>query len=196
VLAACAALLVAAWSSSCGIGEGEVAVVPDGDVPAALRSPGTAPSTSAAPGPTEPTTAVLHWVAEGALVGEPVTFGSAPPPQQLLALLQAGPGPADPAGTEVRTAVPPGGGLRVDRVEDGVVVLSVPRSFGTSTGADQLLAVAQVVVTLDSLPGVDGVELRQGDSLVEVPSVDGTLVRRTLRGEDYASLVVPSPANR
>ena len=57
------------------------------------------------------------------------------------------------------------------------------------TGPDQVLAIAQVVMTLTSLPGVDSVQFVRDDETVEVPLPDGTLVRRPLTAADYSSLL-------
>jgi spore germination protein GerM len=50
----------------------------------------------------------------------------------------------------------------------------------------QVLAYAQVVVTLDALETVDGVRFRTGDSDLRVPRGDGSLTEAPVNAESYA----------
>lgn len=189
------AVLATAVAAGCGIGTGDVVAVPDEELPRGLRPT----STVTAPAPDDvtdpaPATVTLYWVREGRLVGEAVTFDATPTPERLLGLLSSGP-QAAPDGRALRTAVPDDAGLRVTGGEGATVRVALPRSFSAS-GPDQTLAIGQVVMTLTSLRGVDGVDLRLGDQRAEIPVADGSLVRRTLSAGDYAALLSPPGESR
>jgi hypothetical protein len=73
--------------------------------------------------------------------------------------------------------------------EEPSVVVEVGGAFEDRTATDQALAVAQLVATLTTVPGVADVSLRRNGEVVDVPLPDGSLVRRPLVRADYVSLI-------
>ena len=54
--------------------------------------------------------------------------------------------------------------------------------------ADQILALAQVVCTLTSLPGIGQVHFTRDGKAVDIPRADGSLTNRPVARADYDSL--------
>ena len=55
-------------------------------------------------------------------------------------------------------------------------------------GQEQILAVAQIVLTATSVPGIAQVRLLLEGQAVEMPRADGTLTADTLRAADFEVL--------
>ncbi|WP_337061061.1 GerMN domain-containing protein [Kineococcus sp. G2] len=109
-------------------------------------------------------------------------------PQTALDQLLAGPRRSEVL-DDVRTAVAPQE-LTATPEPDGEVVVAAGRDFANVGGANQLLAVAQLVWTLTELPGVKGVSFTVEGRPVEVPTDDG-LTSAPVQREDYASVAPP-----
>jgi hypothetical protein len=108
-------------------------------------------------------------------------------PQSALSDLLAGPTPEEQA-VGVTTALPAGTATQV-RLEGSVAAVDVDGGLLESGRSDQVLALAQVVLTLDALPEVTGVRfLQQGQSL-GVPRADGAITDAALTSADYQELV-------
>jgi spore germination protein GerM len=60
-------------------------------------------------------------------------------------------------------------------------------------GQEQILAVAQIVLTATAVPDVARVRLLLEGQAVEIPRADGTLTSDTLRSTDYEALLKPAP---
>jgi spore germination protein GerM len=103
---------------------------------------------------------------------------------------------------KLRTAIPPGTGIRSVSTVDGTAVVDLDDVFFKTRGDQQLRAVAQIVFTMTALQGIREVRLLIGGSEREWARTDGTLKSRLSRSDfpelnpttqpDY--LPVPSPS--
>ncbi|MBK9179991.1 MAG: GerMN domain-containing protein [Acidimicrobiales bacterium] len=194
------ALLGVVAVAGCGVTtEGDDRPLDATDVPAGLLDTPPSPSTTAAgPAPTAlvpvPTYGFeLYLVLDDRLVPVRRQLSGPPDLDDVLELVAAGPRPAeqdqgyrsvlgDPV---VVTGTPPVGGQ---------VTIDVGDAFTSLSGADQLLALAQVVYSVTSLPGVGRVAFTSGGAPIDVPRADGLLVAGSVSRDDYAALVAPSSA--
>jgi spore germination protein GerM len=108
--------------------------------------------------------------------------------QQLLTALTAGPDEAE-HGRGLSTALPSDVGLRVTALRDGVAVVAIEGGEPDADPRRLPLSVAQVVLTLTSMPGVDAVRLTRDGEFVQAPLATGELVSRALTAADYRSLL-------
>jgi len=97
----------------------------------------------------------------------------------------------DPTGNGpgLRTSIPTG--TRVLGVErDGAVAeVDLSRDFAAVGGEEELLAVAQVVLTLTELDGVRAVAFELAGVATDVPLPDGALSNDPVAADDYRSLI-------
>jgi hypothetical protein len=86
------------------------------------------------------------------------------------------------------SAVPPTARLELVALEDGVAVVDLdPVALGD---AERLpLAVGQLVLSVTSAPGVDGLRLVTSGETVDVPLPDGALADRPVTADDYVELL-------
>lgn len=77
--------------------------------------------------------------------------------------------------------------LSVDRDGD-VAVVDMSPDFSEIGGADQLVALAQIVFTLTDRAGIDGVDFTLDGEEVEIPTGSGSLTRGTVTRDDYQDL--------
>ena len=109
----------------------------------------------------------------------------------LLQELQLGPTDAERR-RGLDSAVSAGLHLQVTGWHRGV--LSVDVSGESNPAPDQLpLAVAQIVLTATSAPGVHSVMFQHGNTTVQVPLVDGSLTSAALTRQDYQKLLDSTP---
>lgn len=111
--------------------------------------------------------------------------------QTALADLLNGPLPEEHA-QGLTTALPVNAAPGVVTVHDRVASVSLGGELLDNGRSDQVLALAQVVVTLDALPDVTGVRFLRGDQPLPVPRADGAIVEIPLTAGDYSSLLAPS----
>lgn len=186
-----AVLLVLA---GCGVpSDGAVRTVDPARIPPALASPATSapssPPRGTAPGPVR----VFLLDTDLLLTGRPLA--DAPVSTQdavaaVLRRLREGPSEADRA-AGLQSALGADVRLSATAPEDGVVTLQVS-GLSEAQSADRLpLAVGQVVLSLTSVPGVDGARLQRDGADREVPLPGGALTARVLTAADYASLLAP-----
>jgi hypothetical protein len=171
--------------AGCGVPDDQLTRIDRSDLPEALREPATT-TTSAPEGAV--VVAAVHWVRGQELVPETVLFEGGPDAGRLLALLERGPAESDDG---LRSSVQEDLVVSVDQRDDVVQV-----ELGQVDAPDQVLGIGQLVLTLTSLPEVRGVRIVRDGEPVEVPLPDGTLVRRTVRAEDYSSLLGSSSGTR
>jgi hypothetical protein len=192
-----AALLALPLLVSCG--------VPTGGPPETI-DPSAVPYGLASPGPTG--TAVLP---PSPGLGEPRVFlvgaddvlvarGRETPPGPLrdqvaglLADLAAGPTPGERRDA-VFTTLPPDVQLTVTDLAGGTVTVEVAGSGNSSAIRESRRAVAQIVLTATSLPGVDGVLLTRDGAPVEAPLASGQLTSRPLTAADYTEFLITPPS--
>lgn len=110
--------------------------------------------------------------------------------QAALADLLAGPSATDRA-TGITTALPQRSDPPPVQVRDGVAVVVVGEDLLDAGRSDQVLALAQVVLTLDSVAGIDAVRFTRDGQPLPVPRGDGSLTPAPVTARDYADLVAP-----
>lgn len=182
--ATCVAIVSLTASTSCGVPEGQAEPIPRDELPESLRGPETA---SSAPGsPAESASVAVYWVRDRRLVPEAVTFESSPDASRLIDVLERGPASA---ASGVRSAVSGVDVLADASVHEPSVDVDVGPGFDDLTASEQTLAVAQVVASLTTVPGIEQVSIRRDGEVVDVPLPDGSLVRRPLGREDYATII-------
>jgi Sporulation and spore germination len=80
------------------------------------------------------------------------------------------------------------GPVGVGAVRQGVVRVDLPRSFQDLDGADQIMAVAQIVFTATSVRGVRAVRFYVAGQEAQVPETNGHLVSGPSTRADYRAL--------
>ncbi|MGH9009624.1 MAG: GerMN domain-containing protein [Acidimicrobiia bacterium] len=113
----------------------------------------------------------------------------------VLKALLSGPTEAE-LNTGTRTAISPQTELRSVAVQGPTAVIDLTSAFVEVGGAEQILALAQVVLTATTVAGISEVRFALEGQPVEVPRADGTLSSGPLTAADYNSLresAAPSP---
>lgn len=109
------------------------------------------------------------------------------------AISELGRGPTDAeSDVDLRSAL-----TEVDAIDDvetsgGVAAIDLAESFSDIRGADQLIAIAQLVFTATARPGIGQVNFTHGGQPIEIPRGDGSLTRGTVTREDYSTLAPPA----
>ena len=106
----------------------------------------------------------------------------------VLTLLLKGPTEAE-FSAGLRSAISTQTALRSARQEGDTAVIDLSGALVEVVGPEQILAVAQLVLTATAIPGIAQVRFLLEGQAVEVPRSDGTLTSETLRATDYASLI-------
>ena len=189
-LALCGLLAAAALAlAGCGI--------PIGGAPTVIANRQLNPSALAPPPTTQPqgTATYIYLVAAS---GVPTPEIRLVPPalctsyEELLTRLVGGPDPdeeadgiysAIPAGTAVLSVTPHDVGTKPG---SGPITVDFNDSFGEVAGNDQLLAIEQIVHTIDVLAGVAATVLFEIEGQpIEVPVLSGAEVSRPVSSADY-----------
>jgi Spore germination protein len=178
-------LVALAFALACGISPGAPEILPGGVVTPAVPPPPEVADTgrSASLRPVR-----IFLVTGGQLIDVPRST-SEPGLEGTLRLLLEGPTAAE-ISAGVRSAIAAGTHLRSATLEAGSAVVDLSRAFLDLGGEEQILAVAQLVLTATAVPGVDSVRFALDGEDLEVPRADGTLVRAPLTAGDYAALRV------
>ncbi len=182
--------------ASCAIpAGGDFQAIPDSEVPYELSSPRTTFAPSAVttlPGSDTSTEAIDAYFISNSRVLKIVRLVAAPAgPDQALATLSAL-DTQDPALAGLRTAIPKTFSATVS-VERGVASVDSTRGLlDTLSPLDQRLAVAQIVLTLTSRPGIGQVLFSVDGVPTGVPRGRGDLAGplTPVTFDDYSSLVV------
>jgi spore germination protein GerM len=189
--------------SGCSVSSsGEFERISTVDIPFGLASPvstTTTSTTTTTVSGTDPVTDVveqpvdLYFVLSSSVIRVQRNVASPATAAQVLALLAEGPA-NDPLYAGLRSALPRD--LRAEvRVTRGVAIVDATRTFLTALQpADQRLAVAQIVLTLTSRPGVGQVIFRLDGEAIAVPRGRGDIVDpgTPVTFDDYANLVTPA----
>lgn len=132
--------------------------------------------------------ATFYLIEQGNLV--PVTHELPAPvgPESVARFLVEGIDPTD-EGAGLRTSIPTGTRVLAADRENGVVRVSLSRDFAVVGGEEELLAVAQVVLTLTDLEDVDAVTFELEGVATDVPLPNGALSDDPVGGDDYRSLI-------
>ena len=130
----------------------------------------------------------LFFLREGKLVPVSRPARELSPTSSLQDLL-AGPSPADLA-RDLTTALPATADVRLDAVQpDGTAVVELADDLADSGRTDQVLALGQLVATLDASPGVRAVRFVRDGEPLEVPAGDAALSQGPVTIDDYRSLL-------
>ncbi len=168
--------------AACGIPQDRhPALLPGGVVTPAL---GTARTTAPTPQPTVETTV---FFARGEHVVPVIRHTTRPGVDTALQELLAGPTDSELAGG-LRTAISSQTDLRLVQTDGSAAVIDLTRAFVEVGGQEQILALAQVVLTATAVPGITSVRFALEGQPVEVPRADGTLSPGPLTASDYAAL--------
>lgn len=91
----------------------------------------------------------------------------------------------------LRTAIPPGTSTLNVGTDGAVLVVDLSQEFVSVGGEEEILAVAQIVLTATGLEGVDLVAFHVEGVPTDVPVASGALSTEPVSADDYASLVAP-----
>lgn len=113
-------------------------------------------------------------------------------PNEALRVLLEGP-TADEQESGLRTAIPRDTELLSTRfVSSGTVAVDLTSSIFDATGDDLVGAIAQIVLSLTELEGIDRVTVTVDGDVTEWPRGDGTLTARPLTEFDFPGRAVSS----
>ena len=174
--------------AACGVpADSSPRAIPAEDVPFDLLEPGeTVPASTTIP---VAATVTVFLLSGERLVGVDRSSPTAPTPEWALRALLAGPTPEE-AARGLRTAIGTNLALATSGDDGNLVEIELGASFTAAGGAEQILAIAQVVYTMTEFPQVSGVTFTVGGKVVEVPRGDGTLTGTPL-GRDAFPAVAP-----
>lgn len=132
----------------------------------------------------------LFYISNSKIIKVQRNVASPANPSQALSSLVEGPS-TSPEYVGLRTALPPTFAASVDVIR-GVARVDATRAFLNSlSGLDQKLAIAQIVLTLTSRPGVGQVLFSVDGKLISVPRGRGDSVASgiAVTFDDYSSLI-------
>ena len=132
----------------------------------------------------------LFYISNSKIIKVQRNVASPANPSQALSSLVEGPS-TSPEFVGLRTALPPTFAASVDVIR-GVARVDATRTFLNSlSGLDQKLAIAQIVLTLTSRPGVGQVLFSVDGKLISVPRGRGDSVASgiAVTFDDYSSLI-------
>ncbi|MDP5185423.1 GerMN domain-containing protein [Blastococcus sp. BMG 814] len=183
---------VLAVTAACGVptGDGPSTIAP-ADVPYGLAAPTSPPTAAPSAVPADEAGWAYLVGADGALVPRARDSGTGSPEErlgELLTALAAGPTEEERA-QGLSTALPSGVALTV--AIDGATA-TIDLSGGAPLSSNRR-AVAQLVLTAASLPGVEAVLLTSDGEPVEAPLPSGALTDAPLLPADYAVFLSPPP---
>lgn len=194
--AAWAAVALAVVLAGCGVPTGgEPSAIAPSEIPYGLTEPSPTTAPSAVPEAVADTSRV-HWIsAADTLVPRAREISGSARRERLASLLgQLAAGPStDEQAEQLSSALPPEVRLRVTALEDGTATIDVDALGQVPAGSSTRRAVAQVVLTATSVPGVRAVLLELAGEPIEAPLPSGELTARPLTAQDYASFATPTP---
>ena len=77
----------------------------------------------------------------------------------------------------------------------GSATVALGEPFSSMLGSDQLLAIGQIVYTLTEVAGIGSVAFTLGGNTLEVPGVDGGLIKGPVSRDDLVTLVATPPTS-
>ncbi|MGY2005042.1 GerMN domain-containing protein [Blastococcus sp. SYSU DS1024] len=179
-------------ATACGVPTGGgPSTIAASDVPYGLAAPAAPPSAAPSSVPGQAGWAYLVGPDE-ALVPRARDSGTGPLEERLGTLLDAltaGPTEEERA-QQLSTALPAGVRLEVAGIDGATATIDIS---GTAPLSSSRRAVAQIVLTAASLPGVEAVLLTSGGEPVEAPLPSGALTDAPLLPADYADFLSPPP---
>lgn len=93
------------------------------------------------------------------------------------------------AAAGLRSALPPGTELLGVALAGRVATVEVSSEITRVGGADEVRAIAQIVLTASEVPGVGRVRFVVGEDRIQVPLGSGALTSRAVGPEDYRELI-------
>ena len=185
-LGATAVGAVALVVTACGVPiEGSPRGVPANQLPAGLQTPETTVEDS--PDTTE--SVEVWFVRDELLVGSRHTVDAPLTPQKALDELLLGPD-ADEQGRALRSALPDAEVVLGTTFARGIATVDLSPRFSEIPASDQLLAVAQIVLTLTDLRGVGMVEFQVEGAPIAVPLPSGESSGERVSRDDYYGLAI------
>ncbi|MBB3086853.1 GerMN domain-containing protein [Geodermatophilus sabuli] len=182
--------------AGCGVPTGGPAeTIPASEVPFGLTSPSAQTSATPAPEPQADPTRVYLVARDDSLVPRPreVTGRLAQDRlDSLLAALAAGPTAAE-HDLQLSTALPPDVELTVTDLTGGTATIDLAGPTDAPAGPAGRRAVAQLVLSATSVPGVDAVVLTVDGAPVDAPLPSGQLSPAPLSADDYVTYLTPPP---
>ena len=190
-----AALTAGVALGGCGVPTGGApTTIEASEIPYGLAEPRPAPT--AAPSTTpQLDPARIFLVGQGdVLVARPRETDGSSRREQLEDLLTAlAEGPTSPErNDQLSTELSPAVQLSVVDLSDGAATIDIDGPGEAPSGWASRRAVAQIVLTATSVPGVEAVRLTLSGAPVEAPLPDGELTSEPLTADDYAALLVPA----
>jgi spore germination protein GerM len=132
----------------------------------------------------------MYLVRNDALVHVTRDLPSPPSPHVIFeSLLEGVTEPEERA--NLRSSVPPGTRIIEVRENGSTLHVDLSREFAGVGGEEEILAVAQIVLTAASIEGVDLVAFELEGVPTDVPVAGGALSVDPVSADDYASLVAP-----
>lgn len=110
----------------------------------------------------------------------------------VLEELAAGPTAAE-AAMGLRSAIPDRDVVARTTLDNGTATVDLTEDFPSLGGSDQLLAIAQIVLSLTERPGVERVAFTLDGDRVEVPRGDGSLTSGSVSRDAYVPLLRAGP---
>lgn len=190
-----AALGLCVVLGACGVPTGGAPeAIPPSDLPGALTTSTPGATTSAAPTsiPGQPLVFLLDTGDVLVPRSRPVAGDIRDQAEQLLDALAEGPTQAERR-QGLTTALSAQARITVGELSGGTATVELSSGTDTATGLQNRRVVAQVVLTVTSLPGIEGVLLTQDGSAVEAPLPTGELTTRPLTAADYSSYLTDPP---
>jgi len=174
----------------CGVPTQRVAhTVPDGSVPSGLLDPST-PTSTTLPSSTATADVTICLAAPlGPLVTVSRQVRAGAKIDELMNQLAQTPSPQERA-VGLTTLVTSGDTVSVD---SGVATVKLGSDFASSSSADQLTAVAQIVCTLTNQPGIGQVQFQLDNANTGVPRGDGSTTDGLVSRSDYPQWMPASP---
>jgi spore germination protein GerM len=183
--------------SACGVPTGGApTTIAASDVPYGLAAPTTATPASPSVDPEADPSRIFLVAGDDALVPRPRdTDGSSRREnlEDLLAALATGPSGAE-RDEQLSTALPPEVRLTVVELSAGTATVDIVAPAEAPSGWASRRAVAQIVLTATSVPGIEAVRLTLDGSRVEAPLPSGELTSDPLTAADYDALLMPAGA--
>lgn len=181
--------LVTVITVACGIPRDQEPI----KTPGGVVLPAVAPSDSLPPGgPAVPEMDVAVFLVQAEHLVKVLRSARRADLTGALNVLLAGPTEPELA-AGIRTAISPQTDLRSAHLEGDTAVIDLTSAFVEVGGQEQILAVAQVVLTATAVPGVGRVRFLLEGQGVEIPKADGTLSSESLGPADYQGLLTAAP---
>jgi Sporulation and spore germination len=180
--------------SACGVPTGGApTTIAASDIPYGLATPSPTPSASPSADPQLDPSRIFLVGEDDVLVARPRETEGSSRRERLEQLLTAlAEGPTGPERSEqLSTALSPEVQLSLAELSDGAATIDIDGPAEAPSGWASRRAVAQIVLTATSVPGVDAVRLTLSGAPVEAPLPSGELTSEALTAADYAALLVP-----